>query len=144
MFPFLFFLLILEVLPRRLKVRHWVIAHILSDASFVVEFKQSQTRDLMKVLLLLAKDNVCLFFRNAVSRQQFPQVLVCIHLERAAMRLLGSGSGQVDDFGAVPWLVVIAFALRAVAVPDVVGVVLLELVTVDVLLLRKLLLPKRQ
>ena len=121
-----------------------MIANILGDASFVVEFEQSQAGDLVKVLLLLAKDNVRLLLCNAISREQLPQVLVCIHLERATMGFLGPGSRQVYDFGAVPWLVVVALALRAVAVSDVVGVVLLELVTIYVLLLREFLLPKRQ
>ena len=49
---------------------------------------------------------------------------------------------QIYGLAAVPGFVVVAFALLAVRVPDVVRVLLLKLVPVDVVLLREFLLPE--
>ena len=49
---------------------------------------------------------------------------------------------QIYDFAAVPWLIVVAFALLTVAMSDVVCVVLLKFLTVYVMLFRELLLPE--
>ena len=51
---------------------------------------------------------------------------------------------QVDRLGAVPRLVVVALALLAVRVADVVGVLLFELVTINVVLASELGLPEAE
>lgn len=60
------------------------------------------------------------------------------------MELLGTRLNQIDYLLAVPRFVVVALAFRAVAMSDVVGVVFLELVSIDVLLFGELCLPEGQ
>lgn len=60
------------------------------------------------------------------------------------MELLGTRLNQIDYLLAVPRFVVVALAFRAVAMSDVVGVVFLELVSIDVLLFGELCFPECQ
>jgi hypothetical protein len=60
------------------------------------------------------------------------------------MELLGTRLNQIDYLLAVPRFVVVALAFRTVAMSDVVGVVFLELVSIDVLLFGEFCLPEGQ
>lgn len=93
-------------------------------------FVQPQTSHLVQTLLLLIHDFVHFRVSQPVSKRQLPHVVVTKGLERAAVVLSCSRGLLIDNFVAIPRFVVIFLALLAVAVADVVRVVLFEFVSI--------------
>ena len=121
-----------------------MVAYVLRHTVLVGALEQAQTGDLVQVLLFLVENDAQLRARYAVRVEQLHQVIIGKCLERAAMVLALTRGCQVDRLGAVPWLVVVALALLTIRVADVVGVLLLELVTIDIVLAGKFGLPEAE
>ena len=117
-----------------------MVADIVIDGVLVGRLKQSQASNLMQILTLLVHHSSHVLGCNAVGAQQLLQVVFIESLEWASMVLTVSRCLQINDFGTVPGLIVIALAFLTVHVSNVVSVVLLELVRVH--LPAELLLPE--
>ena len=119
-----------------------MITHVFSDCVLVVEFKESQAGNLVKVLVLLLINHFKFFFANSVRTHQLNKVLVVHCFEWASMVFILAWLHQPNRLCASPRFIILSLSLTSVAVSNVVRVVLFELVSIDVLLLNEFLLPK--
>lgn len=119
-----------------------MITHVFSNCVLVVEFKESQACHLVKVLVFLLINHFKLFLADAVRTHQLNEVFMVHCFEWTSMVFVLAWLHQSNRLCASPRFIILSLALTSVAVSNVVCIVLFELVSIDVLLLNELLLPK--